>query len=372
VSLFAKVSYTGVGIYGPQTNFRSFFQAVSLLIRSMTGEGFNEIMHDLSKSQWYYESILEIKCSEFDLSSVVFNELDLDQDGLVDNPTECGSAFAYLYFISYTVFVSFVILNLFIAVIFEGFEESRGSELKEVINKCLENWERYDPFNTMFIPLPKALDFIDETVEELMNAYQPQKGQCIPESRWDSRSSIDMNASEAMWSMYNLQYVRTLGLHVRTDGKVRLVQAVRAVMRRLLVSGGPYSTYLPQQDRRRRVKELEILEAMMEDAMDDTEPDIAELPKLEARQNKHIQEALSQDATSAIINRTTKVMSLGVRTRPKPETGGENEQEFSMLEKVAAAKIQRRSKESFQRRRDRARVDSDPRFGHGPITRAAG
>ena len=64
----------------------------------------------------------------------------------VDEPTECGSALAYIYFISwpshnvhtyifpvtaqrrrYTIFVSFVILNLFIAVIFEGFEESSSA-----------------------------------------------------------------------------------------------------------------------------------------------------------------------------------------------------------------------------------------------------
>ena len=81
VSLFAKVSYTGTGIYGPQTNFRSFFQAISLLIRSMTGEGFNEIMHDLSKSQFYYESILEKKCFELDLESQAFADLDLNLRG---------------------------------------------------------------------------------------------------------------------------------------------------------------------------------------------------------------------------------------------------------------------------------------------------
>ncbi|CAK9063893.1 unnamed protein product [Durusdinium trenchii] len=161
VSLFAKVAYTGVGIYGPQANFRTFFQAISLLIRSMTGEGWNYIMHDLSKSQWYYESVLDKTCREMDLDSMDFASLDLNQDGYVDEPTECGSQLAFIYFISYTILVSFVILNLFIAVIFEGFEESRGSEPMEVITKCLENWERYDPFNTMYIPLSKALDFID-------------------------------------------------------------------------------------------------------------------------------------------------------------------------------------------------------------------
>ncbi|CAJ1422265.1 unnamed protein product [Effrenium voratum] len=358
VSLFAKVAYTGVGVYGPQANFRTFFNAISLLIRSMTGEGWNFIMHDLSKDQWYFQSVLEKTCSELDLEMMDFAALDLNKDGLVDNPTECGSLLAFVYFISYTILVSFVILNLFIAVIFEGFEESRGSEPMEVITKCLENWERYDPFNTMLVPLPKALDFIDETVEELMNAKQPQKGQCAPESRWDSRSTIDMSASDAMWSMYNLHYVRTLGLQIRADGKVRLVQAFRAIMRRLVISGGPYSVYLPQHERRQRVKEVELVEAMILNA--DTEPDLAELQALEARQTRHIQEALGSPAPMPM---------RGARG------GASDEEEFDMLQKVAAAKIQRRSKESLQRPRlwtDRARSDSVTAFGHGPITRAAG
>jgi len=360
VSLFAKVAYTGVGVYGPQANFRTFFQAFSLLIRSMTGEGWNFIMHDLSMSKWYYESILETTCGEMDLQTVDFATLDLNKDGFVDNPTECGSGFSFLYFISYTILVSFIFLNLFIAVIFEGFEESRGSEPMEVITKCLENWERYDPFNTMYIPLSKALDFIDETVEELMNAKQPQKGQCLPEPRWDSRSSIDMNASDAMWSMYNLQYVRTLGLRVRSDGQVRLVQAFKAVLRRLVISGGPYSIYLPQHERRQRVNEIEILEYMMLNATEEIEPEMTELRALEARQEKQIQQALGPSSPPARILTSISKGST---------SAAHDEDEFDMLQKVAAAKIQRRSKESFQRRRDRA---GGAAFGHGPITRAAG
>lgn len=237
----------------------------------------------------------------------------------------------------------------------------RGSEPMEVITKCLENWERYDPFNTMYIALSKALDFIDETVEELMNAKQPQKGQCLPEPRWDSRSTIDMNASDAMWSMYNLQYVRTLGLRVRSDGQVRLVQAFKAVMRRLVISGGPYSIYLPQHERRQRVKEIELLETMMLNATEDIEPDMTEILALEARQEKQIQQALGPSASPARVLTSTSKTSGGY--------AHDELEEFDMLQKVAAAKIQRRSKESFQRRRDRAGGSA---IGHhGPITRAA-
>jgi len=160
--------------------------------------------------------------------------------------------------------------------------------------------------------------------------------------------------------MYNLQYVRTLGLRVRSDGQVRLVQAFKAVLRRLVISGGPYSIYLPQHERRQRVNEIEILEYMMLNATEEIEPEMTELRALEARQEKQIQQALGPSSPPARILTSISKGST---------SAAHDEDEFDMLQKVAAAKIQRRSKESFQRRRDRA---GGAAFGHGPITRAAG
>jgi len=369
VSLFAKVQYTGVGIYGPTVNFRTFYAATVTLLRSMTGEGWNEIMHDVSKDSFYYNSILGMTCGEMDLGSVAFSTLDADGDGLVDNPNGCGNLLAFPYFISYTIVISFVILNLFIAVIFEGFEESSGCETTEVINKCLENWERYDAYNTMNVKLNKALDFIDETVEELMACYQPKIGARVPETRWDPNSTTDMNASDQMWSLYNLHYVRTLGLKVRADGTVRLVQCVKAIIRRVLINGGPYSQYLSREQRRARVAELEALETMMiEDAANE---DLKEIRMLEIRQSKHLSSVLAetQDKRSMLTRTSMAVHDLVAHHQDEdedPYAAGE----FCMLEKVAAAKIQRRAKESLQRRRARTTEAND--FGPMPINRAAG
>eukprot|EP00930_Biecheleria_cincta_P047048 TRINITY_DN3254_c0_g2_i1.p1 TRINITY_DN3254_c0_g2~~TRINITY_DN3254_c0_g2_i1.p1 ORF type:complete len:2356 (-),score=376.43 TRINITY_DN3254_c0_g2_i1:34-6066(-) len=372
MSLFAKVAYTGTGIYGPTTNFRTFYRSMVLLIRSMTGEGFNEIMHDLSKGDFYYQSILDIKCEVPMKLQGDFSTHDLDNDGLVDNPTECGTVLAYVYFISYTVFVSFVILNLFIAVIFEGFEESSTNETKDVINKCVENWQRYDPYNTMNIRLTKALDFIDETVGELLLDSGKGKGE-MQETRWDPKSTTDMNASDALWSMYNLQYVRTLGLKIKPDGNVRFVQAVKAVIRRVLVAGGPDRVPLPTADRRRRALDMEALEAMMNEP--DADEEVAELKKMENKQGTHIESFLRRDymSTKNILLRGT--MMLGNSILAEPALDGDISvalREFSMLEKVAAAKIQRRAKESMQRRRAKD-ADADVKSAaFGPINRAAG
>lgn len=374
MSLFGKVAYTGAGIYGPTTNFRTFYRSISLLIRSMTGEGFNEIMHDLSKNSFYYQSILDIKCETPMRLDGNFSNYDLDNDGLVDNPTECGTPLAYVYFISYTVLVSFVILNLFIAVTFEGFEESSTNEFKVVLTKCLENWQQYDPYNTMSIHLTTALDFIDETVGELLVDHGPkipgETWQEKPEFRWDPKSTMDMNASTEMWSNYNLQYVRTLMLKVKPDGEVRFVQAVKAVIRRVLIAGGPDTEPLPRRERRRRTMEFEALEAMID--APDADEEIRELGSMENKQGSQVENCLRHDymSTGNVFRRGSNLLRS-----PPPVEGDISAQlkEFCLLEKVAAAKIQRRAKESMQRRRARD-ADSDAKSGaaFGPINRAAG
>mmetsp|Transcript_28676 Transcript_28676/g.13274 ORF Transcript_28676/g.13274 Transcript_28676/m.13274 type:complete len:84 (+) Transcript_28676:254-505(+) len=53
---------------------------------------------------------------------------EIQQNG--GSPNGCGSSslVANLYFISFTLVVTFIFLNLFIAVILKGFEESSNSE----------------------------------------------------------------------------------------------------------------------------------------------------------------------------------------------------------------------------------------------------
>jgi len=43
-------------------------------------------------------------------------------------PIGCGSPFAYFYFVSFTMIVTFIFLNLFIAVILGGFGDSNEAE----------------------------------------------------------------------------------------------------------------------------------------------------------------------------------------------------------------------------------------------------
>ncbi len=93
-------------------------------------------------SKFVFESLREIHCVD-DLGILMssnFSALDLDGDGFVDNDkvNQCGQAASFLYFITYTLAVTFVILNLVIAVIFEGYDESQKKAVGEVIEKTME------------------------------------------------------------------------------------------------------------------------------------------------------------------------------------------------------------------------------------------
>ena len=62
----------------------------------------------------------------------------------------CGSGAAYIYFMAFILIVSLVFLNLFIAIILEGFAgaatESKlriGEESFDAFNRA---WKKYDPF----------------------------------------------------------------------------------------------------------------------------------------------------------------------------------------------------------------------------------
>ena len=75
-------------------NFQTFPQAALLLFRSSTGENWQEIMNSCLKGA---------ECE-------------------VDGKTTCGSNFAFVYFISFNMICSFLVINLFVAIIMDNFD----------------------------------------------------------------------------------------------------------------------------------------------------------------------------------------------------------------------------------------------------------
>uniref|UniRef100_A0A8C6I0X2 Voltage-dependent N-type calcium channel subunit alpha n=1 Tax=Mus spicilegus TaxID=10103 RepID=A0A8C6I0X2_MUSSI len=114
-------------------NFRTFLQALMLLFRSATGEAWHEIM----------------------LSCLGNRACDPHA-----NASECGSDFAYFYFVSFIFLCSFLMLNLFVAVIMDNFEYlTRDSSIlgPHHLDEFIRVWAEYDPaacgrisYNDMF------------------------------------------------------------------------------------------------------------------------------------------------------------------------------------------------------------------------------
>lgn len=89
----------------------------------------------------------------------------------------CGDALiAYLYFISFMIVVSFVFLNLFIAIILESFDSSNAEESmligSDTINVFNELWsnDQFDPKGTKFISTKKINHFLLKLIDEEIKA----------------------------------------------------------------------------------------------------------------------------------------------------------------------------------------------------------
>ncbi|OBS66212.1 hypothetical protein A6R68_05248 [Neotoma lepida] len=102
-------------------NFRTFLQALMLLFRSATGEAWHEIMLSCLGNR---------ACDPY------------------ANASECGSDFAYFYFVSFIFLCSFLMLNLFVAVIMDNFEYlTRDSSIlgPHHLDEFIRVWAEYDP-----------------------------------------------------------------------------------------------------------------------------------------------------------------------------------------------------------------------------------
>uniref|UniRef100_T1HGE4 Voltage-dependent calcium channel type A subunit alpha-1 n=1 Tax=Rhodnius prolixus TaxID=13249 RepID=T1HGE4_RHOPR len=147
--LFFIYAIIGMQVFGnialdPETsitrhnNFRNFIQGLMLLFRCATGEAWPSIMLSCVKSR---------PCDP--------------RAGKVGN--ECGSNLAYAYFVSFIFFCSFLMLNLFVAVIMDNFDYlTRDSSILGAhhLDEFVRIWAEYDPNATGKIHYTEMYDML--------------------------------------------------------------------------------------------------------------------------------------------------------------------------------------------------------------------
>ncbi|KAJ8363179.1 hypothetical protein SKAU_G00120100 [Synaphobranchus kaupii] len=123
MQLFGNLDLDDESAINQHNNFRTFIMALMLLFRSATGEAWHDIM---------LSCLGESKCDP--------------RSG--NKEDECGSVFAYAYFVSFIFFCSFLMLNLFVAVIMDNFEYlTRDSSIlgPHHLDEYVRIWAEYDP-----------------------------------------------------------------------------------------------------------------------------------------------------------------------------------------------------------------------------------
>jgi hypothetical protein len=121
-------------------NFRRFPPALLLLVRMATGENWNCIMHDCSVRPPHDCTIYE------------------------DGRSDCGEVWAPAFFVIFVLFISFVMLNLVIAIILDSFSTTIQIEKSLVhfsdLQRFMSLWQHYDPERKLLInthELPRLL-----------------------------------------------------------------------------------------------------------------------------------------------------------------------------------------------------------------------
>lgn len=125
MQVFGKIALDPGTEIHRNNNFQTFFQAILVLFRSATGESWQEIM---------------MACANFpDVMCDMASE---------DAGKTCGVDFAYLYFISFYILCSFLIINLFVAVIMDNFDYlTRDWSILGAhhLDEFIRLWADYDP-----------------------------------------------------------------------------------------------------------------------------------------------------------------------------------------------------------------------------------
>ena len=158
MSSFAYVKHSGA--INDMVNFETFRNSLLLLFRLSTSAGWNDVLAPLM---------------------VQPPDCDPTYDDLPNG--NCGNPyFAIVYFVSFVLISSLIIINMYIAVIMENLHEAFKAEAAGITHDDLDmfyqKWEQYDPHATQYIPHGLLSDFVD-SLEEPMRLPKPNKFACI-------------------------------------------------------------------------------------------------------------------------------------------------------------------------------------------------
>eukprot|EP00933_Yihiella_yeosuensis_P037205 TRINITY_DN31081_c0_g1_i1.p1 TRINITY_DN31081_c0_g1~~TRINITY_DN31081_c0_g1_i1.p1 ORF type:complete len:653 (+),score=71.78 TRINITY_DN31081_c0_g1_i1:39-1997(+) len=243
-------------------NFHNFVYAFITLFRASTGEAWNEIMHDLAKTpQDMYRS------GEWCSPDYLFDTVDkyevLKSKCLIDRPNSClssqigGQFMPAFYWVTYTLVVAIMVMNLVIAVILESYEDGKHSYEVEAIDICVKVWSKYDPYHTMMLPVPKLIRFISEALDSISDDL-------FTDHPNFQQSSYEFSLKEfkaAPSHHIPLEFAKFLQMPVNLAGEAHFLYALEQVMRIVSVRCGDGGD--ERHDNSHTMKSLDCVKALL-------------------------------------------------------------------------------------------------------------
>ncbi|BFZ01527.1 hypothetical protein BsWGS_04567 [Bradybaena similaris] len=147
---FGTVKLTGA--FDETINFRTFGSSFMLLLRLSTAAGWNDVLEALL--------VKEPNCNSLYITLPNgSNKLSVNGD--------CGTPYlAIPYMVSYIILVWLIVVNMYIAVLLENFNQAHVQEevgiTEDDFDMFYNVWEKYDPFATQFIKYEQLTDLVGD------------------------------------------------------------------------------------------------------------------------------------------------------------------------------------------------------------------
>jgi hypothetical protein len=189
LNMFMSVHKTYM--HNDHANFDDIWMSMLTLFRSMTGEAWNEMMHAVGKDAYYFNIAMQQPCLP-NLQITMENYQTLVDVCAIAKPLACGANDYYMHFIffcSFTIVMTFVILNLFVAVVLDGFDGSAVGEEEAIVQKCIEVWFRHDTNVDLVLPIPAVKQLMEDievefVLEQGWKPLPPHKNKLIKDARY--------------------------------------------------------------------------------------------------------------------------------------------------------------------------------------------
>lgn len=157
MSFFGHVKKTGA--LNDVVNFETFLNSMLLIFRLITAAGWNDVLEPLV---------------------IQPPDCDLNYKGLSNG--NCGNYWlAVIYFYSFIIVIFLVLINMYVAVILENYnnilEQEKIGITGDDIDLFYQHWMTYDPSSTQYIYYRDLSDFL-HTLEGNLGIRKPNKAAC--------------------------------------------------------------------------------------------------------------------------------------------------------------------------------------------------